>query len=100
MTVDIKELDAHEQPSEELKAKWKAHSKTEQRELVSSGDIDDLESAEKVAEFCLAGTIPIEALNSAFKHICPASSTPPTVDKDAPIYYHPLLPGESSCQFS
>jgi hypothetical protein len=93
MMIDIKELDAHEQPSDELKAKWKAYSKTEQRELIESGDIDDLESPEKVAEFCLAGVIPAQQLNASFEHLYPTDSTPPRVEKDAPIYYHPLLPG-------
>ncbi|KAK0707394.1 hypothetical protein B0H67DRAFT_602725 [Lasiosphaeris hirsuta] len=93
MTVDIKDLDAHEQPSDELKAKWKVYSKTEQKDLIDGGDIDDLESLDKVAEFCLAGTIPAERLNTSFKNIYPADSTPLQVEKDAPIYYHPLLPG-------
>ena len=96
MTVEITELDAHEQPSEELKAQWKSYSKTEQKDLIDSGEIDDLECAEKTAEFCLAGTIPAERLNTSFKHITPPGSTPVQVDKDAPIYYHPLLPGQFS----
>ncbi|KAK0616566.1 oxidoreductase [Immersiella caudata] len=93
MTVEIKELDAHEQPSEELKAKWKSYSKTDQQELIDSGEINDLESPEKRAEFVLAGTIPAERLNTSFKAITPPGSTPVQVDKDVPIYFHPLLPG-------
>jgi hypothetical protein len=100
MIADIKELDAHEQPSEELKAKWKAYSKTEQKELIESEEIDDLECAEKTGEFCLAGSIPAERLHTSFKHITPPGSTPFQVEKDAPIYYHPLLPGEFSHTFS
>ncbi len=95
MTVDIKDLDAHEQPSDELKAQWKAYSKTDQKDLLNSGDIDDLESTVKAAEFCTAGSIPVERLNSAFQHICPPESTP-SADKDAMIYYHPLLPGKQT----
>lgn len=94
MTVDIRDLDAHEQPSDELKARWKAYSRAEQRELIGSRDIDDLSSPEKIAEFCLAGTIPAERLNTAFRHIYPANATSFQVDEDAPIYYHPLLPGQ------
>ena len=93
MTVDIKDLDAHEQPSEELRARWKTHSKTDQQHLIDSGDIDDLESPAKVAEFCLAGTILAERLSAAFKHVSPSDTTPVEVEKDAPIYFHPLLPG-------
>jgi hypothetical protein len=92
MLVDIKDLDAHEQPSDELRGKWKSYSKAEQKDLIESGDIDDLDSAAKANEFCLAGTISAERLNTSFKHITPGS-TPVVVEKDAPIYYHPLLPG-------
>jgi len=93
MLVDIKDLDAHEQPSDELRGKWKSYSKTEQKDLIESGDIDDLDSAAEAKEFCLAGTISAERLNTSFKHITPPGSTPVVVEKDAPIYYHPLLPG-------
>ncbi|KAK1836715.1 alpha-ketoglutarate-dependent dioxygenase abh1 [Podospora conica] len=93
MTVDIKDLDAHEQPSEELRVQWKTHSKADQQVLIDSGDIDDLESPEKAAEFCLAGTIPADQLNTAFKHVTPPDAAPVVVEKEAPIYFHPLLPG-------
>lgn len=95
MTVDIKDLDAHEQPSDELRAQWKTFSRAEQKDLFSSGDIDDLQTPEKAAEFVLAATIPAETLNRSFKHVTPAEGPEIRVDKDAPIYYHPLLPGKS-----
>jgi hypothetical protein len=95
MTADITELDAHEQPSDELRAKWKTYSKTEQNELIDSGDIDGLDSPEKAAEFRIAGAIPVERLRGSFAHILPSDSTEFQVEKDAPIYYHPLLPGKS-----
>jgi hypothetical protein len=91
MTVDIKDLDPHEQPSEELRAKWKAVSRTEVKDLASL-DIDDLQDPESAAEFRTAGTIPADTLNQAFRHICP-DSPEYTVSSDATIYYHPLLPG-------
>lgn len=93
MTVDIKDLDAHEQPSEELRAQWKTHSKADQQHLIDSGDIDDLESPERATKFCLAGTIPVDRLNAAFKHVTPPDATPVVAEKEAPIYFHPLLPG-------
>ncbi|GAB1315636.1 hypothetical protein MFIFM68171_05846 [Madurella fahalii] len=94
MTVDIKDLDAHEQPSDELRAKWKAFSRTDQEDLLKTKNIDDLQSAESAAEFCLAGTIPVETLNRSFRHLC-LDDTPAGLhaSKDAPMYYHPLLPG-------
>lgn len=93
MTVDIKDLDAHEQPSDELRAKWKAFSRADQKELLNSSGIDDLQSAESATEFRLAGTIPAETLNRSFRHICTDLGPEVQASKDAPIYYHPLLPG-------
>ncbi|KAK3333032.1 hypothetical protein B0T19DRAFT_416989 [Cercophora scortea] len=93
MTTDITELDAHEQPSDEMRAQWKLHSKADQQELIDSGYIDDLSSPEKAAEFCIAGTIPVETLNSSFQHLYANESDAFKAEKDAPIYYHPLLPG-------
>ncbi|KAK3316040.1 hypothetical protein B0H66DRAFT_582856 [Apodospora peruviana] len=92
MTAEITELDAHEQPSDELRAKWKQYAKAEQKTLIDSRDIDDLNSPGKAAEFVLAGTIPVERLNRAFGHICP-SDAPIQAERDVPIYYHPILPG-------
>ncbi|KAG7286010.1 hypothetical protein NEMBOFW57_008307 [Staphylotrichum longicolle] len=93
MTADIKHLDAHEQPSDELRAKWKAFSRAEPKDLVSSKAIDDLQDPETTAEFCIAGTIPVDRLNRSFRHICPSDAPEFQATKDAPIYYHPLLPG-------
>ncbi|KAK3941450.1 alpha-ketoglutarate-dependent dioxygenase abh1 [Diplogelasinospora grovesii] len=97
MTANITELDAHEQPSDELKAKWKAYSRTEQKDLLEGGDIDDysrLSESDDAAPFVLAGSISAGTLNESFKHICPADPSGKfQVTKDAPFYYHPLLPG-------
>ncbi|KAL2264627.1 hypothetical protein VTJ83DRAFT_7137 [Remersonia thermophila] len=92
MTVDITHLDPHEQPSEELRAKWKAFARTEPKDLRSS-DIDDLHDPASAAEFVTAGTIPLATLNRAFGHICPSDAPEYHASSDAAIYYHPLLPG-------
>jgi hypothetical protein len=92
MTTDITELDAHEQPSDEMRAKWKSFAKAEQKELMRRDDIDDLDIPEKAAQFVVAGKIPVEKLGASFDSLQPGVSS--TLDlKDAPIYYHPLLPG-------
>ncbi|KAL2174595.1 uncharacterized protein P884DRAFT_208546 [Thermothelomyces heterothallicus CBS 202.75] len=92
MTVDIKHLDAHEQPSDELRAKWKAVSKTEPKD-VRSEDVDDLQDPSSAAEFRVAGSISSEVLNRSFRHLCPSDTLEFQASKDVPIYYHPLLPG-------
>lgn len=92
MTVDIKHLDAHEQPSDELRAKWKGFSRTEPKDLREE-DIDDLQNPKSAAEFCKAGTIPVDTLNRSFRHICSEETPEFQATEDAQIYYHPLLPG-------
>ena len=91
MTANITELDAHEQPSDELRAKWKSFAKADQGELLQNGNIDDLLSPESAAEFRIAGTISAATCSASFKHLSPDQDF--QVEKDAPIYYHPILPG-------
>ena len=93
MTADITLLDAHEQPSDQLRAKWKTFAKMDQGELSSSGDIDDLRSPEKASEFVQAGEITATQLASAFTHLVEEDSPILEVGQSAPIYYHPLVPG-------
>ena len=107
MTGGHHDLDAHEQPSDELRLKWKSFAKVDQKIVMQSPEIDDLRSPEKAPEFVLAGSIPTETLNKSFSYVCPENSPEFRADKDAPIYYHPLLPGElkvsnlsSSCIFT
>lgn len=95
MTVDsLTALDAHEQPSEQLKSKWKSYSKTEKPELLSSGDIDDFQVPEKAAQFCTAGTIPAEQIRNAFSQLDEHVSSTVQVEEDATVYHHHLLPGK------
>ena len=92
MTADITSLDAHEQPADKLRAKWKAYSKQEAADLLTRQDIDDLRIPEKAAEFVLAGKIPEDQLRTSFSNLSPAITSSLRLE-DAPIYYHPLLPG-------
>jgi hypothetical protein len=93
MAVDIAELDAHEQPSDELKGMWKSYSRADQKDLLQGPDIDDLSSPEKVAEFRVAGSIPADRLNQSFQNLLAGTGAEVRVEEDAPIYFHPLLPG-------
>lgn len=95
MTVDVASLDAHEQPSETLRAIWKGFSKADPEETARSGSIDDLEDPEKAAEFKLLHSIPSATLARAFNDFVQDEHCPVRVDGDAPVYYHPILPGQS-----
>lgn len=89
--VDITELDAHEQPSAQLRAIWKSHSKADQNSLLGSGVIHDLQSPEVLKQFSIAGEIQTEKLKAAFQHVDPELQMDDVAN--VPIYFHPLLPG-------
>ncbi|KAK8069028.1 hypothetical protein PG994_005644 [Apiospora phragmitis] len=93
MTVNLTTLDAHEQPNPELKGTWKTYSRTEHADFVDHPDIDDLSVPEKAKEFQSAGSIPSETLLSAFRSLEGDDWQPSSDITDAPIYFHPLLPG-------
>lgn len=97
MTVDLTTLDAHEQPSDHMRAIWKGYSKAGNDHLVNGSDVDDLAIPEKLAEFEQAGLVPAEQLRKAFCHLTgDASGDPspvPQSNQDAVIYRHPLVPG-------
>lgn len=101
MAAGVPSLDAYEQPSDRLRGIWKAYSKTDQEHLLQTVDIDDLALPEKAAEFCQAGAIPSGRLTRCFNDFLRGGGdeyggddgSAIHVDHDAPIYYHPLLPG-------
>lgn len=93
MTVDLTTLDAHEQPSDHMRAIWKGYSKADNDALLEGADIDDLTVPETLAEFHRAGTIPVEKLQAAFSLLTAEGPPIPQPDHDAIIYRHPLIPG-------
>ncbi|KAI0593554.1 hypothetical protein F4775DRAFT_577582 [Biscogniauxia sp. FL1348] len=97
MTLDLTTLDAHEQPSDELRGLWKKYYRTDHTEFVNHPEIDEVRPSEEGGQFQLAGKIPSEKLQSAFRQLEGEegiAAKDATGDlKDAPIYFHPLLPG-------
>lgn len=95
MTVDLQDLDAHAQPSNELRAAWKAYSRTDHGEFVNHPDIDDIHVPESAAEFQQSGVIPSAQIRSAIRQLEGSDSVSPSdqILEDAPVYFHPLLPG-------
>ncbi|KAI1420363.1 hypothetical protein F5Y12DRAFT_134699 [Xylaria sp. FL1777] len=92
MTIDLTTLDAHEQPSDELRTLWKKYSRTEHAEFANHPDIDELDVSSP-GNFQLAGHIPGDKLNESFRILQGDVENAPELSKDAPIYFHPLLPG-------
>ncbi|KAI1321234.1 hypothetical protein F5Y16DRAFT_73028 [Xylariaceae sp. FL0255] len=93
MTIDLTTLDAHEQPSDQLKAQWKIYSRTDHTQFRDHPDIDELDTSNLSSDFHIAGHIPREKIKQSFEslHGCPWGSQKEL--KDAPIYFHSLLPG-------
>ncbi|KAI0201618.1 hypothetical protein F4808DRAFT_107145 [Astrocystis sublimbata] len=90
MTFDLTTLDAHEQPSDELRRLWKGYSRTEHAEFAKHPDIDELDVSDP-GDFQLIDHIPAEKLKQSFQLLDSEVELEPP--KDAPIYFHPLLPG-------
>lgn len=95
MNFSVAELDAHEQPSDELRAEWKSFSKMDDK-LFDQSKIDDPYSSAKASDFQVAGYVSVETLKSAFGKLCSHATSELQVDEDKPIYYHPLMPGQST----
>ncbi|KAL7622481.1 hypothetical protein AAE478_007987 [Parahypoxylon ruwenzoriense] len=94
MTLDLTTLDAHEQPDDELKATWKRYSRTDHGDFISHADIDELDpGANGRGAFKLAGHIPSERLANSFSQLEGEGWDQGQALQDAPIYFHPLLPG-------
>ncbi|KAI0973411.1 hypothetical protein F4678DRAFT_459544 [Xylaria arbuscula] len=92
MTIDLTTLDAHAQPSDELRRLWKNYSRMDHTEFVNHPDIDELDVSNP-GNFQHCGHIPGEKLSESFGFLQGDGENEPEVPKDAPIYFHPLLPG-------
>jgi hypothetical protein len=95
MTVSLGDLDAHEQPSEEMRAEWKSFVRMDPKVLLNDPRIDDPRRPISETMFQSAGAIPKDAVAEAFRQLRPNQDLE-MPSQDAPIIYHPLLPGELS----
>ncbi|CAI6090293.1 unnamed protein product [Clonostachys chloroleuca] len=89
MTINLGDLDAHEQPSDELRAEWKSFSKKEPAELLNETKLDDPRLPLSQTGFVSAGSILKNQLTEAFKQLGISQEA----QEDAQIIHHPLLPG-------
>ncbi len=94
MTADAAPLDAHEPPSDELRALWKGYARVDAGELTERADVDDLLVPERAAEFRLSSAIPSTTLSRVFSDFAQdGGGCAVQVGRDAPVYHHPALPG-------
>jgi len=93
MMHDLSKLDAHEQPSDTLRAVWKAVSKASQENLIQGAQIDDPRDPDHLAQFCQAGEISADQVTKAYAQLLGRKAEGLETASGAPIYYHPILPG-------
>lgn len=91
MTVSLAELDAHEQPSDEMRTEWKQFSRMEPSVVVQDPRIDDPRLPLSENGFQTAGQIDKSQVADAFAEL--GDEFREFADRDIPIIFHSLLPG-------
>ncbi|CAM1505736.1 Fc.00g113730.m01.CDS01 [Cosmosporella sp. VM-42] len=91
MGMKLTELDAHEQPSDEMRAEWKSFSRQDPSTLVEDARIDDPRCPQNLSGFCTARSLPRTQVADSFAHLDPELAS--QARSDVPVLYHPLLPG-------
>ncbi|KAL7919060.1 hypothetical protein ACQKWADRAFT_302491 [Trichoderma austrokoningii] len=86
------DLDAHEQPSDQMKAEWKHFSRLDQS-LLQETALDDPRLPLDKSGFVQTGSIPRSTISEAYSHLGPEYAAIDADGADAPILHHPLLPG-------
>lgn len=99
MVVSLQDLDAHEAPSEALRAEFKTFQRAEPKDLYLDPRLDDTSRPLSETGFLQKGSIPTSQIKDATTHLGIEEEGEVT---DVPILYHPLLPGWPPlfCSFS
>ncbi|KHN95940.1 oxidoreductase [Metarhizium album ARSEF 1941] len=91
MTVSLSELDAHQQPSDEMRAEWKEVSRLDPSAVVQDPRIDDPRLPPCENGFRPSGKIDKTQVAEAFAAL--GDEFRRLAQEDIPIIHHPLLPG-------
>ncbi|EGX94636.1 oxidoreductase, 2OG-Fe(II) oxygenase family [Cordyceps militaris CM01] len=87
----ITEIDAHEQPSDEMRAKWKSWARMDAKDVKDHPRIDDPRKAPEESGFIQTSSITKAQRRKAFSQF--GQEYADEADEDIPILHHPLLPG-------
>ncbi|KAF4464189.1 alkylated dna repair alkb [Fusarium albosuccineum] len=90
-TTNLTELDAHEQPSDEMRAEWKSFSRQDPKSLNSDPRIDDPQAPLEKSGFRIVTTLPREQIASSFTHL--GHDLASEAAGDVQVIHHPLIPG-------
>ncbi|KAG5984821.1 hypothetical protein E4U55_003039 [Claviceps digitariae] len=92
MAVSLSDIDAHEQPSDEMRAEWKFFAKLDPSTLaLQDPRIDDPRRPLSENSFRQAGQIGKGQIERAFAELDPELAG--LAEGDVPVIHHPLLPG-------
>lgn len=92
MTVSLAELDAHEQPSDEMRAEWKHFYRLDPSVVVQDPRIDDPRLPLSENGFQASGKIDKTQVTDAFAAL--GDHLRSFAQEDIPVISHSLLPGK------
>ncbi|KAM0415830.1 hypothetical protein ACHAPT_013190 [Fusarium lateritium] len=90
-TTNLTELDAHEQPSDEMRAEWKGFMRQDQQSLLNDPRIDDPRAPLEKSGFRTVTTLPRAQIASSFTHLDPELAS--QAKGHVSVIHHPLIPG-------
>jgi hypothetical protein len=92
--TSLTEIDAHEQPSDEMRAEWKGYMRQDHKSLLNDTRIDDPRAPLEESGFRQVSTISKEQVAKSFARLHPDLAS--EVERDVQVIHHPLLPGKIS----
>ncbi|KAF5024080.1 hypothetical protein F66182_3824 [Fusarium sp. NRRL 66182] len=94
VSANLTEIDAHEQPSDRMRAEWKSYMRQDHKSLLGDPRIDDPRAPLEDSGFRVATSLPKEQIAKSFAHLGPSFAS--QIATDVPVIHHPLIPeGES-----
>ncbi|KAJ4138944.1 hypothetical protein NW765_002840 [Fusarium oxysporum] len=91
VSANLSEIDAHEQPSDEMRAEWKSYMRQDHKSLLNDPRIDDPRAPLEESGFRQVSSLLKEQVAKSFAHLNPDFAL--QVEKDVPVIHHPLIPG-------
>ncbi|WZH41450.1 Alkylated dna repair protein [Fusarium acuminatum] len=87
---NLAEIDAHEQPSDEMRAEWKGYMRQDHKSLLNDPRIDDPRAPLEESGFRQISSVSKEQVAKSFARLDPNLAS--QAENDIPIIHHPLLP--------
>ncbi|KAJ4266553.1 hypothetical protein NW762_004542 [Fusarium torreyae] len=89
--TNLTEIDAHEQPSDQMRAEWKGYMRQDHKSLLNDPRIDDPRAPLEESGFRLVTNLSKEQVAESLAHLGPDFAS--EAENEVPIIHHPLIPG-------